>query len=300
MICPPRLREGARVALVAPAGPVGGERVALALERCTRLGLEPVLAQHAQNTHAGYLAGSDEERLADLRWAFSARDIDAVWALRGGYGIMRLLAPLDLEPLLRSPRAFIGFSDNTALLLALHRRGIVSYHAPHAGSAASPLAEECLQRVLWNAAPAGMLPLSSTAPVALRPGIVEAPLVGGNLALLAALCGTPAAPRATRRLLFIEDIGEPLYRIDRMWMQLLLSGVLDDVAGIIFGHFTDCGEREPLLELLHRLSAPLGVPTVAGMPIGHEADNWTLPLGVRARLDAGAGTLELVEAAVSA
>ena len=300
MIRPPRLFPGARVALVAPAGPITDERISIALDRCARFGLVPVLGTAARSRHAGYLAGSDDERLEDLRWALIAPDIDAVWALRGGYGTMRLLQRLDLGPVVEHPRAYIGFSDNTAVHLALHARGIVSFHAPHAGGDATPLAENCLRDVLFHARPAGVLPLpSEPQPVTLRSGTAEGPLIGGNLALLAGMCGTPGAMHARGAILFVEDIGEPFYRLDRQWTQLMLAGVLDGVAGIAFGRFTDCGDTGELRALLERFADEPGVPAVMDLPIGHEPDNWTLPLGVRARLDAARGTLELLEPAVS-
>jgi muramoyltetrapeptide carboxypeptidase len=300
MIRPPRLREASRVALVAPAGPVAEERIATALGHCERFGLEPVLGRSARSRFSGYLAGSDEERLADLRWALTEPTIDAVWALRGGYGTMRLLPALDLAPVVTAPRAFIGFSDNTAVHLALHRRGVISFHAPHAGGTATELSLRTFRTVLFAPAPAGALELPSGADTTtLWGGVTEAPLLGGNLTLLAASCGTPAQPVAAGAILFVEEIGEEPYRIDRSWTQLVLSGVLDGVAGIAFGHFSGCGNRGELLELLQRLASPYAVPAVAGLPIGHEDDNWTLPLGVRARLDAGSGTLALTEPAVS-
>lgn len=298
MIRPPRLRAGSRVALIAPAGPVADDRIEAALDRCARFGLEPVLGVAARNRYGAYLAGTDDDRLADLERALADPDIDAVWALRGGYGTMRLLTRLRLEPLSQRPRAFVGFSDNTALHLALHASNLVSFHGPHAGGVLSELAERCLQRVLFIDEPAGELEQPAhSAPVGLSAGVAEGPLIGGNLALLAALCGTPAAPVARGAIIFMEDVGEPGYRIDRAWTQLLLAGALDGVAGVMFGQFTDC--EDPLPELLQRLSAPLGVPVLAGLPIGHEDDNWTLPLGIRARMDADRGTVELIESAVS-
>lgn len=297
LIRPQRLHAGARVALVAPAGPMAEERIAVALERCHRFGLEPVLGAAARGRFRGYLAGTDDDRRSDLRRAFADPGIDAVWALRGGYGTMRLLAELDLSQLAAAPRAFIGFSDNTAVHLALHARGVVSFHGPHAGGESTDLAERALQQVLWNDEPAGVLPLPAARPaVVLAGGSAEGPLIGGNLSLLAAMCGTPAAPRADGAILFVEDIGEEAYRLDRAWTQLELAGVLDGVAGVALGRFTDCGED--VMELLQLLTARLGVPTLAELPIGHEPDNWTLPLGVRARLDAGSGTLEILEPAV--
>jgi muramoyltetrapeptide carboxypeptidase len=300
LIRPPRLREGARTALIAPAGPVTAERVEIALDRCARFGLVPVLGAAARGHHGDYLAGSDDDRLADLQWALTAPDIDAVWALRGGYGTMRLLRRVDLAPLVAQPRAYIGFSDNTAIHLALLARHVVSFHAPHAGGDSTPLAEQCLRAVLFDARAAGTLPLPrSPRAVTLRAGVAEGPLIGGNLALLAGLCGTPAAPVARGAILFVEDIGEAAYRLDRQWTQLLLSGALDGVAGIAFGRFTDCGEADDVRSLLQGFADEVAVPAVAALPIGHEPDNWTLPLGVRARLDASRGTLELLEPAVT-
>ncbi|MEX1183306.1 MAG: LD-carboxypeptidase, partial [Gemmatimonadota bacterium] len=224
--------------------------------------------------------------------------LDAVWAIRGGYGTMRLLQHLDLSRWQARPRAFIGFSDSTAVHLALHARGVVSYHGPHAGGDSTPLAEAWMRRVLFDDAPAGVLPLPEPDGVRLIcGGVAEGPLIGGNLALLAAMCGTAMAPVARGAILFVEEVSEPAYRIDRAWTQLLLSGALAGVAGIAFGRFTECGDE--VGELLPRLALPLGVPAVAGLPIGHEPDNMTIPLGIRARLDGGRGTLELLEAAVS-
>jgi muramoyltetrapeptide carboxypeptidase len=297
MIRPPRLRDGARVALVAPAGPVPEERIASALDRCNRLGVEAVPGRAVRSTHAGYLAGPDDDRLRDLRAALADPAIDAVWAVRGGYGTMRLLQRLDLGPMRSAPKPFIGFSDNTAVHLALHARGIISVHAPHAGGDSSEMSEACLRRVLWEDEAAGVLPATDRVPVPLRSGTAEGALVGGNLTLLAALCGTPAQLSARGCILFVEEIDERPYRIDRAWTQLVLAGVLEGIAGVALGHFTDCGSD--VLELLERLVAPLRVPVLAQLPIGHERDNWTLPLGVRARLDADAGQLQLLEPAVS-
>ena len=300
MIRPPRLRPGARVALIAPAGPITEERLDLALDRCARFGLVPVPGAAARSRHGGYLAGSDDERLEDLHWAMTSPEIDAVWALRGGYGTMRLLQRIDLAPLVERPRAYIGFSDNTAMHLALRARRVVSFHAPHAGGDATALAEQCLRDVLFVARAAGVLPLpAQPATITLRDGDADGPLIGGNLAILAGMCGTPGAPVARGAILFVEDVDEPAYRLDRMWTQLRLSGALDDVAGLAFGRFTDCGERDTVRALLQEWADAAGVPAVMELPIGHEPDNWTLPLGVRARLDAARGTLELLEPAVT-
>lgn len=277
-------------------------RIERALGNCDRLGLEPVLGAGARQ-RMDYLAGSDDTRADDLRGALLDPRIDAVWALRGGYGTMRTLAALrHLPP--HAPRPYIGFSDNTAVHLALLQSGVVSFHGPHAGGELSPFAEDVFRRVLFSADAAGELPLPPDAPppVALAPGRAEGELIGGNLSLLASLVGTPWQPDVRGRLLFIEEVSESFYRIDRMLMQLRLAGTLDDVAGVVLGQFTECTGDDParaITDVLHELLAPLGVPVGYGYPFGHVVDNWTLPLGVRARFDAGAGSLALLEPAVT-
>lgn len=299
---PKKLEPGSRVALLAPAGPVSEEKIEAALARCRGLELEPVLGRSAR-LQTGFVAGPDEERAADLQWAVDDPDLDAIWALRGGYGGLRTLGLVDLAALAERPRAFIGFSDNTIIHLALLRRGLVSFHGPHAGAATlPPLAEACFRHVLMSAEPAGTLPLAPdpAQTTSLAGGVAEGRLVGGNLALVASSCGTAYQPSAEGRILFLEDVGEPLYRIDRMLMQLRLSGVMNGVAGLAFGRFTElpAGEEALLEDVLREAIAPLGVPAVLGLPFGHDDNSWTMPLGVRARLDADACSLALLEAAV--
>ena len=296
------------MALVAPAGPVDDARIETAIDRCRRLGLVPIPGQFIRE-RTGYLAGADRDRAADLEAAL-AGDAAAVWAIRGGYGTLRTLQHLDLTPLLERPRAFIGFSDNTAIHLALHRLGLTSFHGPHAGfEHFSETTEAALRAVLMEARPAGELPPPTTASIlTLGPGCAEGPLVGGNLALLAATCGTPYQPDTRGAILFLEDVGEPLYRIDRMLVQLRLAGLLDRLAGIALGEFTAmpdptspaASDGEPSVEdVVRELLTPLGVPMVLGLPFGHGRENWTLPLGIRARLDADRGALALLEPAVA-
>jgi muramoyltetrapeptide carboxypeptidase len=301
-IRPPRLQAGDRVALLAPAGPVTAERLDTAIVRCRRLGLQPAPGA-AVRRRSGYLAGPDASRAADFQAAVRDDDVAAIWAVRGGYGTMRLLASLDLEPLRRRPKPFIGFSDNTALHLALQRLGLVSFHGPHAGFPDFPeWTEACFRSVLMADRPAGVLPAapSGSGAVVLRGGRARGRLLGGNLSLLAALCGTAYQPRCRGRILFIEDVAEPVYRIDRMLTQLQLAGVLDGAAGFALGLFTRLpeGQAESLERLLRSRLSPLGVPAVLGLPFGHAGLNWTLPLGVDALLDGDAATLELLEPAV--
>lgn len=218
---------------------------------------------------------------------------------------MRLLEALDLLPLRDRPKPFIGFSDNTAIHLALARIGLVSFHGAHPGGEFPGFTERCFRDVLFRAEPAGALPSApdGEAAVCLSAGEAEGPLVGGNLALLAAACGTPFELDARGRIVVIEDINEPAYRIDRAFTQLRLAGCLDGAVAIAFGRFnwtepvppTD----PPLDEVLAELVGPLDIPAVAGLPFGHVDDQWCLPLGVRARVDAGSGRFELLESAVT-
>jgi muramoyltetrapeptide carboxypeptidase len=254
-----------------------------------------VVGPHALR-RAGYLAGSDHERLADLAWALGSDDVDGVWCLRGGYGTMRLLDQLDLGALRRRPRALMGFSDVTALHAAVGREcGLVTFHAPVARGELTPFSERALRAaVTRQAEPCGAAPGGRT----LRPGRAHGRLAGGNLALLAALCGTPFLPELHGAILVIEDVHEAVYRVDRMLQQLLLSGALRGLRGLVVGQFTDVpadddGCDRPLDDVLVELADRLRVPCLAGVPVGHVDEQWTLPLGAAATLDATAGRLDV-------
>lgn len=312
LLRPHALRPGARVALVAPGGPVEPERVDRSAERCRGLRLEPVVfpAATARHRRLDYLAGTDEARLTDLQGAFDDPAIDGVWALRGGYGTQRIVDHLDLARQRRAPIPFIGFSDNTTLHARHAALGVISFHGPHPGGNFPPETEQSFYSVLFAAEAPGILPTRTDDPPPrpLLPGAVEAPLAGGNLSMLASLCGTPDSVTARDRILFVEDVGEPAYRVDRMLLQLRRAGVLEGVAGLALGRFTgdgnngrageDDGGTHLVPDVLEELAADLGVPTVADLPFGHVEHNCTLPVGARALLDADAGTLVLTEPAV--
>jgi len=304
MIRPPALRPGARVALVAPAGPLGDGAVDRAVERVLGWGWEPVPGEHVRKRH-GYLSAPDPDRAADLNAALADDSVDAVWCLRGGYGVMRILDAVDWSALERRPRPVIGFSDNTALHLGLQRLGIVSFHGPHpATEALTGFSADGLLRALTSTDAAGVLPFpgDGARAEAITGGAAEGRLVGGNLSLVAATLGTPYAIDARGAILFLEEVGEAPYRVDRLLSQLRLAGVLDGVTGIALGGFTETGVDEDspgVLDVLRDLLGGRGVPVAHGFPFGHVDDNWTLPVGARARLDADAGTLELLEPAVA-
>lgn len=307
MIRPPALRPGTRVALVAAAGPIAEGGVDRAVVRVQELGWEPVPGQFCRG-RCGFLAGTDAERLADLNAALRDPSIGAVWFLRGGYGTMRILPGIDWDALARHPRALIGYSDNTAVHLAAQRagEGVVSFHGPHPHTPEFPdFARDALLRVLTVPRPAGALPFPADGPgraAKLAGGTAEGPLLGGNLSILSATLGTRYAIRPRGAILFIEEVGEHPYRLDRLLSHLHLAGVFDAVAGIAVGGITETPAAEGLPtaeEVIHERLGGLGIPVATGFPFGHVDDNWTLPMGVRARLDADAGTLSLLEAAVA-
>ena len=294
---PRALRPGARAALVAPAGPLQPEVLGRAAGRCRALGLEPVVYP-AATRRQGYLAGSDAERLADLQAAFDDPRTDAVWALRGGYGTLRILDGLDLARQRSDPIPFIGFSDNTNLHALHARAGVVSFHGPHPGADFPPETEASFRGALFSGEAPGPLPSRSQDPVprTLTGGRAQGRLIGGNLAILASLCGSRDSISARGRILLMEDVGEPAYRIDRMLHQLLRAGVVDGVAGLAFGRFT--GVRSGLDDIaavLAEFAGRLGVPAVADLPFGHTRHNCTIPLLASALLDADAATLTVTE-----
>ena len=262
------------------------------------MGWEPVVGAHVL-AREGYLAGVDELRRADLNTFAADPSIDAIWCIRGGYGAMRLLNGLDYTAWRDRPRALIGYSDITALHAAVRARcGLITFHGPTARARLSPFSRDSLERAVARGQdPCGPAPAARV----LREGRTRGRLAGGNLALVAALAGTPFASLPERSILVLEDVNEAVYRIDRMLTQLRLAGLLARCSGIVFGQFTDIpagdgaaagGEgARPIDTLLGEVAAAAGVPCVAGVPIGHVDDQWTIPLGAMAELDADTGTL---------
>ena len=293
---PAPLAPGSRVALVSPAGPLrGASDLERAIANVESMGWEPIVGVNVL-ARRGYFAGSDEERLTDLDRALRDPGIDGIWCARGGYGSMRLLESLDYPAIARRPKPLLGFSDITALHAAIETRsGIATFHAPTARGALSAFSRDSLQRAVVHATDScGAMP----APRMIRGGVAEGRLAGGNLALLVALLGTPYFPVLDGAILVLEDVGEAVYRLDRMLTQLRLAGALSRVAGIVFGAFTDCPETSDdgvrrLDEVLDEAARAAGVPAVANAPFGHIDEQWTLPLGLTATLDATRGTLNV-------
>ena len=290
----PALRPGDRVVVVAPAGPF--DRASF------EAGIEIVARRYRVHYDSGvltrhrYLAGSDERRLGELTAALADTESRAVFCARGGYGMMRLLAGLD--GLAFAPKPVIGFSDLTALHQLLQREHRVSIHGPTVTQLSrldSP-AHDRLFGLLEADAPAAELSAIET----YVGGVAEGPLIGGNLSVLTRLLGTPFLAHLEGAVLLLEDVGERPYRLDRMWTHLALAGIFTQVRGIVLGGFTDCEQKDAeysSADVLRELSRTTGLPCAAGFPIGHEAPNLPVPLGVRVRLDATSRRLTFLESA---
>jgi muramoyltetrapeptide carboxypeptidase len=236
----------------------------------------------------GYLAGQDRDRLDDINHALRDASVDALWCLRGGYGMIRILPGIDYEALDADPKPIIGYSDITAMHAAVQRKcRLITYHAPTAREAMTEFSRDSfLRAVVEQTDSCGVAPNARE----ISHGRAEGRLVGGNLAVLASLCGTSFAPDLTDGILILEDIGEPVYRIDRMLQQLMLSGALNGCRAIVFGECVKCpedagGGGRPLDSVIGEIAEELGVPCLAGVPIGHIDEQWTIPLGATATLD---------------
>jgi muramoyltetrapeptide carboxypeptidase len=318
LLRPHRLAPGQTIGMVAPsAAPNDPERIRFAIDTVESLGFKVKPAAHLFDRE-GYLAGSDAARADDLNAMFADDGVDAIWCVRGGYGASRILPALDYALIRRKPKALIGYSDITALHMAIHRHaGLVTFHGPVAFRAFTPYSLGELKRVLW--APQAPVRLGGPPPfpraegwldgenrvTTLVPGRARGRLLGGNLCLMAHLCGTPYFPDLRGAILFLEDVEEAYYRIDRMLTQLWLSGALAGVAGVAFGKFTNCNpsqfflQNRPLEDILAERCRALGVPAISGIMVGHIEDQTTLPVGCLAELDADAGTLTLLEPGVA-
>ena len=319
-VFPKSLKKGDRVALVRPASPsFEYEANVMATEIVASLGFVPMLMPNA-GKRLGYLAGTDAERAADLNAAFADPKVDAVWCLRGGYGTARILPHLDYETIRKNPKPFIGYSDITGTLNAIHRlTGLVTFHGPVAGSMMSDYSLAAFRRVVMEGA-AGRI--AEPPPFTPREGSIDREnrvwklaggkakgrLVGGNLSVFSTLVGTPFEPELKGRILFLEEIEEDPYRIDRWLTQFLLTGKLAGLSGVALGKFSDCDpapNRDSTLlgswnwqEVCADRLGKLGIPVVAGLCFGHTRDKATIPVGAMAELDAEAGTLALLEPAV--
>ncbi|MFF8726389.1 LD-carboxypeptidase [Streptomyces sp. NPDC015171] len=303
LVRPHRLAPGARVAVVATSGPVPEERLQAGLDVLRGWDLDPVAGDHVLDRHAefGYLAGSDADRAADFQRAWCDPGVDAVLCARGGYGVQRMIDLLDWDALRAAgPKLFVGFSDLTVLHEAIAARlGLATLYGPMAAGIdfiKNARAQEHLRATLF--APETVRTIASSG-TPLVPGRARGVTLGGCLCLLAAERGTPHSRASARGgLLCLEDVGEEAYRLDRYLTQLLRSGWLEGVRGVLLGSWEGCGDPAGLRTMLADRLGGLGVPVAADVGFGHCEGALTIPFGVPAELDADAGTLTLEKPAL--
>ena len=282
------------------------------LESLDVLGLKSKLGQHVYDRR-GYFAGRDEDRAADLNAMFADPGVNAIHCVRGGWGAARLLPLLDWATIATHPKILIGYSDITALLLSLHAKtGLVTFHGPM-GSGWNTFNVDWMKRVLWNGEAAAFANLKEAndtlVPVKNRtrtitPGKAKGKLLGGNLTVFTTILGSPYVPDFRDSILFVEDVEEAPYSIDRMFTQLKLAGILGQLKGVVWGTCDKCVPGEgfgslTIPDVLNDHIKTLGVPAFYGAMIGHVDRQFTLPLGIQVELDADAGTITMLEAAVS-
>ncbi|MEH1983245.1 MAG: LD-carboxypeptidase [Nostoc sp.] len=304
-ICkPPCLQAGDTVGLISPAGIVDAKDIEAAQQSFSQLGLKVKLGKHILD-HYGYLAGKDSDRADDVNLMFSDRTIKAIIPMRGGWGCNRILPLLNYSLIRSHPKIIIGYSDITTLLLAINARSqMITFHGPVATSTWNQFTVDYFKRILFNGEAVTMQNLnpSEVRVETIAPGKARGKLGGGNLSVLSAMVGSPYLPSWNKSILFVEEVGEDVYRVDRMLTQLKTAGILNQIAGFIFGQCTKCSlGDEPsftLMQVLQQHILPLGIPAWYGSMIGHIKDKFTLPIGGEVEIDAELGTIQMLEAAV--
>ena len=298
------LFPGARVALVAPSGPLPEGRLMPALDSVRALDLEPVVYPSCEKQH-GYFAGGDEQRARDINDAFADDSTQGILCMRGGYGAQRLMDRLDWKLIAEHPKVFCGYSDITALHIQLNQRcGMVTWHTPMPSTewyeGLDEFTTASLRRALFSGALGPVYNPPGQEMLTLAKGTATGQLTGGNLSLVAATLGTPWEIDTRHKILFLEDVDEEPYRIDRMLLQLKHAGKLADCAGILLGQFTNCQAKHPdrsllLSDVFRELLLSEGKPVLMNIVCGHCMPTLSLPLGLNVLMDATAGALTILE-----
>ncbi len=315
-IIPRGLKKGDKVGLISPGSFISEKELEESILNLKEMGFEAYYTDRVTFRN-GYLAGSDEERAADLMEMFANKNVAGIICTRGGYGCARLLPKLNFEIIANNPKPLIGYSDVTALLYGIYSRsGLVCFHGPVGISTFNDFSLRHFKSVLMegNKEYQMQIPLSDNHTpdseenvIQIRGGKCEGELIGGNLSIVCSLLGTPYDVSTEGKILFLEEIGEEPYRIDRMLTQLLQAGKFDNIAGIALGIFKNCDIKKGngefsnsfrLIEVLNDRLYDLGVPVIYGLPFGHVKNKFTLPLGVKTILDVDNRTLTLVEKSV--
>jgi muramoyltetrapeptide carboxypeptidase len=313
IVKPRRLKPGDTIGLIEPASATfESMKIEIAVEAVEAMGFKAKPAPHISDRY-GYLAGQDVDRAHDVNQMFGDPEVDAVMAVRGGWGCARLLPYLDYGVIAKNPKILIGYSDLTAMLLAVHARtGLVTFHGPMALSTWNAFNLDYFRRVLCDAE---MVTFENVHEIkdtlvqvenriqAITPGVARGRILGGNLTVLAGIVGSGYLPDFTGAILFIEEVEENIYRVDRLLTQLGLAGILGQLKGVVFGNCTKCLPGEgygalTLEEVLRDHIKPLNVPAWSGAMIGHIDRQFTIPEGTQVEIDATKGTITMLEPAV--
>ncbi|ELR68857.1 Muramoyltetrapeptide carboxypeptidase [Fulvivirga imtechensis AK7] len=310
---PARLQEGDTVGLISPSGAIyESEPYEVAIEILEALGLEVKLGKHLFDRY-GHLAGKDEDRAEEINQMFRDDAVKAIVCLRGGSGAARILDKLDYKAIAAHPKIFIGYSDITAFLLAIYAKtGLITFHGPVATSEWNTFSSEYFKKILFEGGPVLLenppkgedeLVQVENRTRTIASGQALGVLAGGNLSVLAGLVGSGYLPDWKNKILFLEEVGEKIYAVDRMMSQLKLAGVFDELSGFVMGRCTRCHPGDgygslTLEEVIDHYIKPLGIPAYSGAMIGHIGKKFTVPIGLKAQIDADKGTIKLLEGAV--
>ncbi len=316
-IKPKALKPGDTIGIIAPASYVEKQAdIDEARSTIEGLGFTTVFGGHVSDRY-GYLAGGDRDRAEDVNAMFRRKDVNGIICLRGGWGCLRMIPYLDYAMIRRHPKVIMGYSDITTMLNAIyHRTGLVTFHGPVAISTFNEYTNEYLKKAVFTPKPIGLVvqppagtdDTPDTSIVSLGKGRGSGPLVGGNLSLIVTMLGTPFEIDLRGKVLFLEEVDEEPYRVDRMLTHLWMTGHLQRLAGLVIGKFHNCVPKKnnpeytssfTVEELFQQRIVPLGIPAISGVMIGHIKNKLTMPIGVRATVDADAKTLTITEAAVS-
>ncbi|NJK65748.1 MAG: LD-carboxypeptidase [Microcoleus sp. CSU_2_2] len=304
IIKPRRLQVGDTIALINPAAFSYEKEIQQFFKVAENLGLKVKVGKHFYDRY-GYLAGKDAERAADVNAAFADDSVQAIFTGMGGWGCNRILPLLDYNTIRNHPKIIMGFSDITALLLAIHARtNLLTFHGPLGVSSWSPFTVDYVKQVLFDGESVTMQNTKTVKIETIGSGKARGKLLGGNLSVIAAMIGSDYLPKWENSILFVEEVGEEVYRVDRMLTQLKLAGVLDRISGFVFGQCTKCDAEKPqesltLAQVLSDHIRPLRIPAWYGSMVGHIRDKFTLPIGLQVEIDADSGTIKLLESAVN-
>ncbi|QHL89439.1 LD-carboxypeptidase [Nibribacter ruber] len=314
VLLPPRLKRNDTVGLICPAGAAfSKETVQITIETLEALGLKVKLGRHVFDRF-GYLAGTDQARAEDVNAMFADKGVQGILAIHGGWGCARLLPLLDYKTIQRNPKPLIGYSDITSLLVAITAKtGLVTFHGPVGAATWNKFSADFFTKVLFDGEAVlfenpkeigDNLTIVKDRITTITPGTARGRLVGGNLTVLSSIIGSDYLPHWKDAILFLEDINENVYKIDRMLTQLKLAGVLDEVKGVVFGKCSDCDPGSgsygslTLEEVLEQHLQPLKVPVYSGAMIGHITHKFTIPVGAMAEINAANGTIQLLNGVV--